>query len=193
MFTGIISHVGTVAAIDTSGDWTFTIAAQGFTKGLTMGASIACNGCCLTAIKWDDNSFTVQVSAETLSRTSLGKWKVGSKVNLERALKVGDELGGHFVTGHVDGLAKLVSISPDADSQRWVLQAPESLAKFIAEKGSATLDGVSLTVNSVKGAEFGINLIPHTQQSTNFHTLKAGDQLNLEVDILARYIARQKD
>jgi len=193
MFTGIISHVGTVAAIDTTGDWTFAIAAEDFTKGLTMGASIACNGCCLTAIKWDDNSFTVQVSAETLSRTSLGKWKAGSKVNLERALKVGDELGGHFVTGHVDGLAKLVSITPDADSQRWVLQAPESLAKFIAEKGSATLDGVSLTVNSAKGAEFGINLIPHTQQSTNFHTLKAGDQLNLEVDILARYIARQKD
>lgn len=193
MFTGIITHVGTVVAIDRTGDWTFTIAAKGFTEGLTMGASIACNGCCLTAIKWDEHCFTVQVSAETLSRTSLGAWKEGSKVNLERALKVGDELGGHFVTGHVDGLAKLIFVTQDNDSQRWNLQVPDNLARFIAEKGSVTLDGVSLTVNSVNGAEFGINLIPHTQQSTNFHTLKAGDRLNLEVDILARYIARQKD
>lgn len=193
MFTGIITHVGTVAAIDKTGDWTFTIAVSGFTQGLAMGASIACNGCCLTAIKWDKDSFTVQVSAETLSRTSLGKWQVGSKVNLERALKVGDELGGHFVTGHVDGLAKLSSVTPDRDSQRWTLQVPDTLAKFVVEKGSVTLDGVSLTVNWAKGNEFCINLIPHTQQSTNFHALKAGDSLNLEVDILARYISRQKD
>lgn len=192
MFTGIITHVGTVAAIDKTGDWTFTIAASGFTEGLAMGASIACNGCCLTAIAWDKDSFKVQVSKETLSRTSLGAWKVGSRVNLERALKMGDELGGHFVTGHVDALAKLVSITPEGDSQRWVLRVPDGLAQFIVEKGSTTLDGVSLTVNSVNGNEFGINLIPHTQQSTNFHALKAGDSLNLEVDVLARYIARRR-
>ncbi len=203
MFTGIITHVGTVAAIDKTGDWTFTIAAKSFTDGLAMGASIACNGCCLTAIAWNEDSFTVQVSAETLSRTSLGKWQVGSKVNLERALKVGDELGGHFVTGHVDGLAKLEKMENSGESVEWWLSIPschsrlrgndKSLISFIAEKGSVTLDGVSLTVNEVKDGEFSINLIPHTQQSTNFHMLKAGDSLNLEVDILARYIARQKD
>lgn len=192
MFTGIITHVGTVAAIDKAGDWTFTIHAEGITEGLTLGASIACNGCCLTAIAWDRNGFTVQVSQETLSRTSLGTWQIGSKVNLERALKVGDELGGHFVTGHVDGLATLVAVVSENESQRWTLQAPESLAVFIAEKGSVTLDGVSLTVNNVEGARFFVNIIPHTQQSTNFHSFRVGDHLNLEVDILARYIARQK-
>lgn len=193
MFTGIITQVGTVAAIDKTGDWKFVITAHDLTEGMTLGASIACSGCCLTVIAWDKDSFTVQVSQETLARTTLGTWKRGTKINLERALKVGDELGGHFVTGHVDGLAMLAASEVVGDSRRWVLEAPEELAKYIAEKGSVTLDGVSLTVNEVHGHEFVVNLIPHTQQSTSFAGVKVGDRLNLEVDILARYIARQKD
>ena len=193
MFTGIITHIGTVRAIDTSGDWKFTIAAEGFTKGLTMGASIAHSGACLTAIAWDDDSFVVQVSQETLDCTTLGSWKVGTRLNLERALKVGDELGGHFVSGHVDGIATLETIDAREESQEWWLSVPADLAPYVAHKGSVTLDGVSLTVNKVDGKRFSINLIPHTQQNTTFADRKTGDTLNFEVDLIARYLARQTE
>lgn len=224
MFTGIITHIGTVTAIDKTGDWRFTIAVQDFTYNLALGASIACSGCCLTAIAWDEDSFTVQVSQETLDCTTLGTWKPGTRLNLERALKVGDELGGHFVSGHVDGLATLESVTPRAESQEWWLSVPAGhsdlpagmkqaspvkqasqgmgaftalarpgLGQFIAAKGSVTLDGVSLTVNKTDGNRFCINLIPHTQLETTFADRKTGDRLNLEVDLIARYLMRQKE
>ncbi len=193
MFTGIITHLGTVKAIDKTGDWHFTIAADGFTRDLAMGASIACSGVCLTAIAWDVDSFTVQVSQETLNCTTLGSWAEGTRINLERALKVGDELGGHFVSGHVDGLARLVSVAPSAESQEWWLEAPAALSPYVAAKGSVTLDGVSLTVNKVDGHRFAINLIPHTQVATSFAQRNVGDALNMEVDLIARYLMRQKE
>jgi riboflavin synthase len=193
MFTGIITHTGTVTSIDKTGDWKFTIAVNGFTRDLVAGASIACNGACLTVIAWDAENFTVQISKETLSCTTLGTWAVGTCINLERALKVGDELGGHFVSGHVDGLARLVSITKSAESQEWLLEAPAGLGRFVAAKGSVTLDGVSLTVNKVEGGFFAVNIIPHTQQSANFRNYKGGEMLNMEVDILARYSARRRE
>lgn len=193
MFTGIITHIGTVEKIERKGDWTFTIAAEQFTTGLTMGASIACSGVCLTAIGWDARSFTVQVSQETLRCSTLEKWKEGTRINLERALRVGDELGGHYVSGHVDGLAVLESITPEKESWEWKLSSPTPLSKFIAGKGSVTLDGTSLTVNRAEGNHFWINLIPHTQQRTTFADRKTGDSLNLEIDIIARYLMRQKE
>lgn len=192
MFTGIITHTGTVKHIQKSGDWIFTIAAQDFTQGLAIGASVAHNGACLTVISKDADSFTVQVSQETLDRTTLGGWQEGQKINLERALKVGDELGGHFVSGHVDGLAKLVSKETAGDSFRLIFKVPQPLSLFIAEKGSVTLDGVSLTVNTVAENTFSVNIIPHTLSATTLGTCKAGDRLNLEIDIIARYLARLK-
>lgn len=190
MFTGIISHIGTVKAVEKSGDWLFTIAADNFTRDLTMGASICCSGACLTAIKWDADSFTVQVSQETLALTTLGNWNTGTRLNLERALKVGDELGGHFVSGHVDGLAVLESTKPVAQSQELLLSVPAALSPFIAKKGSVVLDGISLTVNEVQGNRFTVNIIPHTQQSTTLADRKQSDRLNFEVDIIARYVLR---
>lgn len=190
MFTGIITHIGTIACIEKSGDWRFTIKAQDFTHDLAIGASVACSGVCLTVITRDSSGFTVQVSAETLKRTTLGNWREGEDINLERALKVGDELGGHFVSGHVDGLAELSAKEAIGDSSRLAFIAPDTLSRFIAEKGSVTLDGVSLTVNEARKNEFSVNIIPHTLSATTLGKRRKGDYINLEIDIIARYLAR---
>jgi riboflavin synthase len=155
-----------------------------------MGASIACSGCCLTVISKTQHSFSVDVSAESLSKTNLGSWVKGTKINLESSLKFGDELGGHLVSGHVDGLADMVSISPDGDSYRLKIRAPQNLKHFIAPKGSVALNGISLTVNEVEDDIFGINIIPHTWDVTTMGQAKVGDKINMEVDMLARYVAR---
>jgi riboflavin synthase len=190
MFTGIITDVGTVRDIHRSGDTRFEITTAYDSTGINIGASISCSGACLTVIDKGTGWFAVEVSAETLSRTTLGSWKVGSAVNLERALKAGDELGGHVVSGHVDGVAHVISIAPEGDSLRFVFEVPPDVEPFIAPKGSVTVDGVSLTVNEVDGSRFGINIIPHTQQVTNIGGLKVGDAVNVEIDMLARYVAR---
>lgn len=190
MFTGIITDIGTVVARETRGDTHFRIRTSYDTASIDIGASIACSGVCLTVVQKGADWFAVDVSAETLSRSMLGGWKDGSAINLERSLKVGDELGGHIVSGHVDGVGDVVSVKPEGDSLRIDFRAPANLAGFIAEKGSVTIDGVSLTVNGVDAAVFGVNLIPHTQQVTTLGKLKAGDKVNLEIDVLARYVAR---
>ncbi len=191
MFTGIITALGTIAAVDdTRGDKRFVIQAPWNMDAFAIGASIACSGCCLTVVEKTANSFTVDVSAETLSKTSLGQWMQGSRVNLESSLKMGDELGGHIVSGHVDGLAEIISITPEGDSHRVKLRVPQHLKKFVASKGSVALDGISLTVNEVEDDVFGINVIPHTWQVTSFGQCKVGDKMNFEVDILARYVER---
>lgn len=191
MFTGLISAVGTVAGVQ--GDQ-FTIAADYAADSIPAGASICCDGVCLTAtsIVADGNGcrFTVDVSNETRARTTLGGWSIGSTVNLERSLRAGDELGGHMVTGHVDGVVRIISITPDGDSKRFTIEAPEHLAMYIAPKGSVALDGTSLTVNEVMGNRFGINLIPHSLTVTTWGSKKPGSTVNLEVDVFARYIAR---
>lgn len=190
MFTGIVTDIGTVTAREARGDTRFRIRTAYDTASIAIGASIACSGVCLTVVQKGDDWFAVDVSAETLSRTGLGNWQEGSRINLERSLRVGDELGGHIVSGHVDGVGDVSMVRPDGDSLRIEVKAPDALAPFIAEKGSITVDGVSLTVNSVEHATFGINLIPHTQQVTTLGKLKAGDRVNLEIDTLARYVAR---
>jgi riboflavin synthase len=190
MFTGIITDIGTVTARETRGDTRFQIRTAYDTGSIAIGASIACSGVCLTVVQKGADWFSVDVSAETLSRTTLGDWQPGAPVNLERSLKVGDELGGHIVSGHVDAVADVVDTRPDGDSLRVQFRAPDDLAGFIAEKGSVTIDGASLTVNSVQGAVFGVNLIPHTQAVTTLGRLKAGGKVNLEIDTLARYVAR---
>jgi riboflavin synthase len=190
MFTGIITDIGTVTARETRGDTRFQIRTAYDTGSIAIGASIACSGVCLTVVQKGADWFSVDVSAETLSRTTLGDWQPGSPINLERSLKVGDELGGHIVSGHVDAVADVVDTRPDGDSLRVQFRAPDALAGFIAEKGSVTIDGASLTVNSVQGSIFGVNLIPHTQDVTTLGKLKAGAKVNLEIDTLARYVAR---
>ncbi len=190
MFTGIVTHIGRVAAIERSGDTRFTIASDMDMAVVPLGASIANNGVCLTVVARDPGTFAVQASDETLSCTTLGGWREGTLVNLERSLRLGDELGGHLVFGHVDGVAAVVSVSPANESLRFEFEAPKALARFIAVKGSIALDGVSLTVNEVAGNRFSINIIPHTQQCTTFGTMKPGQTVNLEVDMLARYVAR---
>lgn len=190
MFTGIVTDIGTVTAREARGDTRFRIRTAYDTASIAIGASIACSGVCLTVVQKGEDWFTVDVSAETLSRTGLGGWRDGSRINLERSLRVGDELGGHIVSGHVDGVGDVTMAKPEGDSLRIEIRAPDALAAFIAEKGSITVDGVSLTVNSVDRASFGVNLIPHTQQVTTLGNLKAGDRVNLEIDTLARYVAR---
>jgi len=190
MFTGIITDVGRVAAVERRGDTLFTIATNFDMATVDLGASIACSGCCLTVIDRVPGRFTISASGETLSKTTLGTWKEGTEINLERALRLGDELGGHIVSGHVDGVADVVSVTPEGDSWRYVFQVPAELAKFVAPKGSVALDGVSLTVNEVEGSRFGVNIIPHTRTHTTFRNLAAGDRVNMEVDMLARYVAR---
>jgi riboflavin synthase len=191
MFTGIISDIGTVAARDGA---RFTIRCSYPAAGIALGASIACDGACLTATQVEPAgagcAFTVDVSNETLSKTTLGDWQAGRRINLERALKAGDELGGHMVSGHVDGVASIVSIRPDADSRRVTIEAPTDLARYIASKGSVALDGISLTVNEVDGSRFGVNIIPHTLTQTTLGDKKPGERVNLEVDVFARYVAR---
>lgn len=193
MFTGLITDIGQVAALERQGDWRLTVTTRWDMSAVPIGASIACNGVCLTVVERGNRSFTVQVSAETLSRTDIGGWDVGTRINLERSLRLGDELGGHLVYGHVDGLGRLVSRTPDADSQRLVFSVPDGLARFVAEKGSIAVNGVSLTVNAVGADSFDVNIIPHTQVETTLGSLPEGSAVNLEVDMLARYVARLQE
>ncbi|HEY3776743.1 MAG TPA: riboflavin synthase [Rhizomicrobium sp.] len=193
MFTGIISDVGEVRRFERRGDTHIAIATGFDVSGIPVGASIACAGICLTVTGKGDASdrwFEVGASGETVSRTTIGEWAVGQRVNLERPLRVGDELGGHIVSGHVDGTAEIAELRPDGESLRVIFEAPRDLMRFIAPKGSIALDGVSLTVNEVDGARFGVNVIAHTLQVTTFGAARAGARVNLEVDLLARYVAR---
>lgn len=190
MFTGIITDVGEIVELEQRGDLRARIKTSYVTGGIDLGASIASDGVCLTVVALGEDWYDVEISAETVSKTNLGAWRVGHSVNLERALKVGDELGGHIVSGHVDGVAQIVDMRDEGDSTRFTFKAPESLAKFIAPKGSVALNGTSLTVNEVGGCEFGVNIIPHTKEATTWGTAKVADQVNLEIDTLARYVAR---
>ena len=190
MFTGIVTDLGRVRAVRPGGDTGFEIETHYDTGTIAIGASIACSGVCLTAIELGESWFRAQASAETLSRSTLGAWRVGTRVNLERSLKLGDELGGHLVVGHVDSVGRLVSMREEGDSVRLVFEAPAALAPGIATKGSISVDGVSLTVNEVTGPRFGVNIIPHTRAVTSLGSLKVGDPVNLELDVIARYVAR---
>jgi riboflavin synthase len=190
MFTGIITDLGRVRAIATKAMTRLEIETAFPAEGIAIGASIACNGCCLSVVERGPGWFAVEASAETLSRTTLGFWRVGTPVNLERPLKLGDELGGHLVQGHVDGVGTLAGRRPDGGSARLSFEAPKDLARYIASKGSVAVDGVSLTVNEVDGARFGVNIIPITQEMTNLGGLAEGARVNLEIDLLARYVAR---
>ena len=194
MFTGIVTDVGTVMKAEDQGDLRLTIRCGYDTSTIEMGASIACSGVCLTVVDKGDDWFAVDVSAETRSRTAAGQWQEGARLNLERSLRMGDELGGHIVTGHVDGVAEVLGVCAEGASYRLGLKIPPELARFIAPKGSIALDGVSLTVNEVREAEDGthasVNIIPHTAQETTLGKTEAGRQLNVEIDVLARYLDR---
>ncbi|OOY31393.1 riboflavin synthase [Thioclava sp. F36-6] len=204
MFTGIVTDIGEILELEQRGDLRARIGTSYDVGSIELGASIACDGCCLTVIATGTepkNWFDVEISAESQAKTNIGGrgndasggWQVGQKINLERALKVGDELGGHIVSGHVDGVAEIVAMVDEGDSTRFTFRAPEALAKYIAPKGSVALNGTSLTVNEVDGASFGVNIIPHTKQVTNWGHAKAGDRINLEIDTLARYVARLQE
>lgn len=198
MFTGIIREVGAVRAIEPQGDARIEIGCRRPAEEIEIGASIACSGPCLTVVdrgRTEDGTwFAVMASAETLSRTTIGSWAVGDPINLEPALKVGDELGGHIVSGHIDAMAEVVSVTPEGASHRLLLKAPPALARYLAPKGSVALDGVSLTVNEVEdrpdGTLFGVNIIPHTWAVTSLGRAAPGRHVNLEIDLLARYVAR---
>jgi riboflavin synthase len=196
MFTGIVTDIGTVRRIEKRGDWRLEIETDYDVATIEIGASIACSGPCLTVVAKGPGKngargwFAVDASAETLDKTTIGKWTEGRLVNLERALKVGDELGGHIVSGHVDGVGRIEAIEPEGDSLRFRFSAPADLMPYIASKGSIAIDGISLTVNEVGDEGFGVNIIPHTQSVTALRDAKAGDPVNLEIDILARYVAR---
>jgi riboflavin synthase len=194
LFTGIVTALGSVRSITPLGggaDMRLAITAPWpDTAAIPIGASIGCSGCCLTAVETGPDWFAADASAETLSKTTLGRWRPGSRVNLERSLRLGDELGGHLVSGHVDGLGEVLSTAPEHGSIRFVFRVPPALARFIAVKGSIAVDGVSLTVNEVTDDTFGVNIIPHTAAVTSFGSLKPGDTVNLEIDMLARYVAR---
>jgi riboflavin synthase len=193
MFTGIITDIGTITQLTQEGDLRARIATGYDTAGIDMGASIASEGVCLTVVDLGPDWYEVQVSRETVDMTNLGDWRVGRRVNLERALKVGDELGGHIVSGHVDGVAEVIAMRDEGDSTRVTLRAPHALAKFIAPKGSVALNGTSLTVNEVDDCDFGINFIPHTKVATTWGDVSVGDRVNLEIDTLARYVSRLAD
>ena len=190
MFTGIITDIGTISELTQEGDLRARIACGYDTSGIDMGASIASDGVCLTVVDLGPDWYEVQVSRETVDMTNLGDWRIARRVNLERALKVGDELGGHIVSGHVDGVAEVIAMRDEGDSTRVTLRAPLALARFIAPKGSVALNGTSLTVNEVEGCDFGINFIPHTKVATTWGDVGVGDRVNLEIDTLARYVAR---
>jgi riboflavin synthase len=190
MFTGIITDLGRVRRLRRGDLLDLTIATAFDTAAIPLGASIACSGACLTVVAVEPGAFSVQASVETLARTTLGQWGVGTPVNLERSLRLGDELGGHLVLGHVDGLARIVERRSEAESVRFVFEAPQELASFVASKGSVALDGVSLTVNEVAQNRFGVNIIPHTLSCTNLGQAQPGQQMNLEIDLIARYVAR---
>ncbi len=192
MFTGIITAVGAVRSIEPLGvgrDMRLVIA-QAWDEPPAIGASIACSGCCLTAVALGPDWFAVDASAETLQHTVLGQWQPGSRVNLERALRVGDELGGHLVSGHVDGVGTVLSRTPENGSTRFEIKVPGGLARYIAQKGSVAVNGISLTVNAVDGDVFGVNIIPHTIENTDLAGLQPGSTVNIEIDTLARYVAR---
>ena len=194
MFTGIVTDVGRVRAVrDTNRDLRFEIETRFDLSTIDLGASISHAGCCLTVVEKGDNWFAVEISGETLSLTTLGDWKVDRPVNLERAARVGDELGGHIVSGHVDGVGEVISVESEGGSHRVRIRAPRPLHRFIAPKGSITVDGVSLTVNEVEDDVFGVNLIPHTWDVTTLGGLVAGSRVNLEIDMLARYLARWRE
>jgi riboflavin synthase len=194
MFTGIVTDIGRVRSVRrTERDRRYEIETAWDTSGIDLGASISHAGCCLTVTEKGPGWFAVEVSGETLSKTTLGDWREGHRVNLERAAKLGDELGGHIVSGHVDGLGRVVSVTPEGGSHRIDIEAPAPLHRYIAAKGSITVDGVSLTVNAVEGEVFGLNIIPHTWDATTIGGLKAGDAVNLEIDMLARYLARWQE
>jgi len=193
MFTGIITGIGHIESIEVAGDRTFRIGCDWDCSTLDIGASIACSGICLTVVARYSHSFDVTASAETLTVTTAGGWSVGDQINLERALKLGDEFGGHIVSGHVDGLAEITSIENSGDSHVVWLNAPSAFARFIAAKGSVALDGVSLTVNAVEGCLFSINIIPHTWSVTGWAGAVVGQKMNMEIDMLARYVARLAD
>ena len=190
MFTGIITAIGQIEELKDTGDRWLKITTPWACDKIDLGASIACSGVCLTVVERADNWFAVEVSAESLSRTTIGGWQKGSQINLERALRLGDELGGHIVSGHVDGLASIEAITPIGDSHKLNIRVPEDVSKFIAKKGSVTLDGVSLTVNEVEGSCFAVNIIDHTWTHTTLGHATIGQQLNLEIDMLARYVSR---
>lgn len=198
MFTGIITDIGTVTSAEQRGDLRLTIACGYDMDGVAIGASIACSGVCLTVVEKGVDWFVIDASAETVSRTAPGQWTKGARLNLERALKVGDELGGHIVTGHVDGVGEIVASEQEGDSWRVTVAAPNAMAPYIATKGSITVDGVSLTVNEISdqpdgAAHFTLNIIPHTAAMTTLETLPVGRMLNLEIDVLARYMKRLED
>ncbi len=195
MFTGLISDVGEIVNIAVSNDTTrLRIACSYPPDGIALGASIACSGPCLTAIhvatEQGRTVFDVEAARETLERTTLGTWRTGQRLNLERSLKIGDELGGHLVSGHVDGIATVLARTDFGETARFDIEAPEALARFIAEKGSVALDGTSLTVNSVEGNRFSVLLIPHSLEVTTWNAVQAGTKLNIEIDQMARYAAR---
>ena len=190
MFTGIITDVGEVRSVEQKGDFRVEINTRYNTSEIDLGASISCSGACLTVIEKGQNWFAIEASSETVDRTTIGDWSVGTKVNTERALKLGEELGGHIVSGHIDGIAKIISTEPEGDSIRFEFESPENLKCFISEKGSVALDGVSLTVNNVLGNRFEVNIISHTQTNTTFSQRSVGDKINLEIDMLARYVSR---
>ena len=196
MFTGIITDIGKLLELEQRGDLRARIGTAYDIEGIDIGASIACNGVCLTVVALGSDPqqwFDVEISAETVSATNVGDWSTGGRLNLERALKVGDELGGHIVSGHVDGVAEVIAMHDEGDSTRVTFRAPEALAKFIAPKGSVALNGTSLTVNEVDGTDFGINFIPHTKMATTWGDTKVGDRINLEIDTMARYVARLRE
>lgn len=193
MFTGIVQDIGIVRSVGGGGDLRLGIATGMDLSGTATGASVACSGCCLTVVEKVGDVFFVDVSAETLGKTKIGTWEPGTKVNLEPALRQGDELGGHIVSGHVDGLARIAEIEAEGGSRRFLIEAPPALARFIAPKGSICLDGVSLTVNDVQGRLFGVNIIPHTWAATTLNQRRTGDELHMEIDMLARYVARMME
>jgi riboflavin synthase len=197
MFTGIVSDIGRIRSVEPRGDTRAVVETAFDTATVDLGASISCSGVCLTVVDKGVGWFAVDVSGETLSRTAQGQWTQGKRLNLERALKVGDELGGHIVTGHVDGVAEVIGVSAEGDSKRIGIRVPRELAPFVAPKGSITIDGVSLTVNDVRdegdeGTHFSINVIPHTQAMTTLGELEAGQAVNIEIDVLARYLQRME-
>jgi len=193
MFTGIVTDIGEITSVvpgDTAGDRRFVVRTRHDMAPIAIGASIACSGCCLTVLEKGGDWFAVEVSGESLAKTHLGDWKLGSRLNLELSLKLGDELGGHLVYGHVDGVGTIASMTPEGGSVRFVFEVPSELARFIAAKGSVAVDGISLTVNEVDADRFGVNVISHTQAVTTLGQAKVGQRVNLEVDMLARYVQR---
>ncbi|HNW19458.1 MAG TPA: riboflavin synthase [Sphingorhabdus lacus] len=198
MFTGIITDIGTVTSVEQRGDLRMVISCTYDMDSVAIGASIACSGVCLTVVDKGEGWFAIDASAETVSRTASGLWQSGARLNLERALKVGDELGGHIVTGHVDGVGHIIASDPVGDSWKVVVSAPAALAPYIAAKGSITVDGISLTVNEItdqsdQTAQFTLNIIPHTAEMTTLDSLFVGREVNLEIDVLARYLKRMED